>query len=393
MPTGGVDIGAGALLSGAFGATAGGLIADAGVGALIGGGLGGIESGISGGNILKGVERGGIGGALTGGGIGIGGDLIGGTIGDALGGAAGGALGGVATHSSPLTGALEGGAAGTLAGLTAPSAGAGTGGSLPSASATAAPSSVGAVGGTGGDVTLSSDLSKSLTSNVGSGAVGTQGLSSGSPGTFTGFGTGPGGAGIEGATGGSSAFTPAPKTSLQNFMADKTFGNAGKVLEANPGAALSGVGLGIDALKNGSTLKGEKQISAEAGQLAGQGQQLQQYLNSGTLPPGLQTGIKQATDSAKATIRSQYAAKGMSGSSAEQQDLANADKAAQAQGAQLGLQLMQTGISETGMASQLYEQILQSALQKDQNLGSAISSFASAAGGGTPTGTIKFAQE
>lgn len=389
MPTGGLDI---ALP--AFAATElGGIAGSALLGGELGAGLGGLESAVSGGNVWKGIERGGIGGALTGGGIGLGGDLIGGTIGDALGGAAGGALGGVATHSSPLTGALEGGVAGGIAGLSSPSAGGGTGGSLPGAAATAAPSGVDAVGGTGGDVTLSSDLSSPISSNVGSGTVGTQGLSSGAPGTFTGFGTGAGGAGIDGATGGSSAFTPAPKTSLQNFISDPGLKSAGNVLASNPGATLSGVGLGIDALKNGETVKGEKQIQGEAGQLASQGQSLQQYLASGSLPPGLQTGITQATNSAKATIRSQYAAKGMSGSSAEQQDLANADAAAQAQGAQLGLQLMNTGISETGMASQLYQQIMQSALQKDKDLGSAISSFASAAGGGTPTGTIKFAQE
>ena len=48
----------------------------------------------------------------------------------------------------------------------------------------------------------------------------------------------------------------------------------------------------------------------------------------------------------------------------------------------MAMQLLQTGISETGMASGLYEQLLNNATTQDANLGSAIANFASAAGGG-----------
>ena len=86
----------------------------------------------------------------------------------------------------------------------------------------------------------------------------------------------------------------------------------------------------------------------------------------------------------------------MSGSSAEQQDIAAVQSRAEAQGAQMAMQLLQTGISETGMASGLYEQLLNQATQSDAQLGSAISNFASAAAGGGNIGkggvTINYPQ-
>ena len=142
-------------------------------------------------------------------------------------------------------------------------------------------------------------------------------------------------------------------------------------------------GLGMAAIQGNKTLKGQNQLTSEANQLATQGAQLQGYLQSGTLPPGMEQAIQQAGDSAKASIRSRYASMGMSGSSAEQQDLANVDTQIQAQGAQQAMSLLQTGINESGIASNLYNNILQTSLGQSNQLSSAFSNFAgSLAGGG-----------
>jgi hypothetical protein len=81
----------------------------------------------------------------------------------------------------------------------------------------------------------------------------------------------------------------------------------------------------------------------------------------------------------------------MSGSSAEAQDLANAQQVAQTQGTSIAMNLLNTGIQESQLSSQLYTQIMNEALQQDQQLGSAIGSFASALAGGGNTISLKAA--
>lgn len=149
----------------------------------------------------------------------------------------------------------------------------------------------------------------------------------------------------------------------------------------NPGTLLSGAGLVADAAKQGQLVKGERQLQQEAGQLTGQGQELGKYLESGTLPPGLQQGLTQQANAQKAQIRSLYASKGMSGSSAEQADLARVDQEVQTQGSQLAIQLLNSGVSESQLGAGLYKDITQNALAKDQALGQALNSFAINLGG------------
>lgn len=412
-----------ALVSGGIDAGTAAIGASVLEGAGLGAGVGGLESAFTGGNILKGIEKGGIGGAFTGGGIGLGGDLIGGAAGDIAGGAIGGAAGSALTGGKPLTGALEGAVSGGIASQFSPTAGppstassAGTGVGGPVGAGAAAPA--GAVGG--GDILASNPGSFDATAGnfdnfvnnlgtgatasptVGSGTTGTPGLpngigseslssqfsaaAGGPPSLDSGsIGTLASGGGVSGSGAGTASAASSP-TSLDKFFDKPGVGTAFDVVKANPGAAISAAGLGIDALESGKALEGERQLKQEAGSLASQGKQLEGFLQSGTLPPGLQQGINQASESAKATIRSQYASKGMSGSSAEQQDLAAVDQRAEAQGAQMAMQLLQTGISETGMASGLYEQLLGNAMKEDSQLGSAISNFASAASGGSQSG-------
>lgn len=224
-----------------------------------------------------------------------------------------------------------------------------------------------------------SNLSSPISSNVGTGTVGTQGVSNTA--NFD----------LSGNIAGSPSLASAGNAAGSNGgLLNKVVNGAESSLGKNPlGIGASAIGLGLDAIKGNKALAGETQLKEQAAQLSQQGQGLGSYLQSGTLPPGLQQSLNQATEAAKASIRSQYAARGMSGSSAEQQDLAQVDSRAQAQGAEQALQLLQTGISETGMASQLYQALMGESLQQDQALSGAISSFASAAGGGGQGGGFK----
>lgn len=156
---------------------------------------------------------------------------------------------------------------------------------------------------------------------------------------------------------------------------------------------LSAGELGLDVLRGNQPVKGENQVNTEAAQFAAQGQTLQNYITSGQLPAGAQATINQAVAAQQAAIRSQYASMGMTGSSAEAQDLAGAQMQGVQQATSLAQQLLQTGVQESEFSTQLYQDIMNDNIQKDNALGSAIGNFAvsmipggsSTAGGTSPT--------
>lgn len=173
--------------------------------------------------------------------------------------------------------------------------------------------------------------------------------------------------------------TAAPAgNSIGNLLAHPGLDTLGTALSSNANILLPGALLGYEAIKGNQTPPGLNAISGEANQLNAQSQQLQSYLTSGTLPPGVSTALSQAAKQAEATIRSQYASRGMSGSSAEQADLANVQNTIVSQGASIAQNLLTTGVQEAGLAANLYAQIMQTSLQQDQQLGNAITSLASA---------------
>lgn len=174
--------------------------------------------------------------------------------------------------------------------------------------------------------------------------------------------------------------------SIAKAWEDPSTSNILSAIGNNAGPLASVGGLAATALMGNKKLPGEDQIRSEADKLATQGDALQNYLQTGTLPAGLQNALTQASKSAEAAIRSEYAAHGMSGSSAEQDALARVKENVSAQGSQMALQLLQTGIGESQGAAQLYQGILSSALQQDNNLGSAIGRFASSFAGGGNVG-------
>jgi hypothetical protein len=58
--------------------------------------------------------------------------------------------------------------------------------------------------------------------------------------------------------------------------------------------------------------------------------------------------------------------------------LANVDNTVVSQGANIATQLLNTGVSEAGLSSQIYGQILNTNLSQDNQLSGALSSLASA---------------
>lgn len=120
----------------------------------------------------------------------------------------------------------------------------------------------------------------------------------------------------------------------------------------------------LDAANSGKLPQvGASQLLAQANQLALQSNTLRSYLETGTLPPGLQAGVDQAAKAAKAAIRSQYAARGMSNTSSASQDVSNVDTNAKTQAAQIAVQLFSQGLSEAQVANGVYEQLVNASTQ------------------------------
>ena len=178
-----------------------------------------------------------------------------------------------------------------------------------------------------------------------------------------------------------AATTP---STTQSIMQSLGLGNAstGDVLKGLAGAG----GLAYNAVKSSASTPAEKAVQGMAQNANAQGTQLEQYLSNGTLPPGAQQYVNQQVAAQQASIMSKYAQLGMSGSTAEAQELANVQSQAQAQMFQIATQLYQQGVSQTGASSQLYNTLMTAQSADNTNMSNAISNFVSSlAGGTTPT--------
>ena len=154
--------------------------------------------------------------------------------------------------------------------------------------------------------------------------------------------------------------------------------------------ALGGAGLAYNMLKGNEPVPYSAQLESQAAQLQAQGAQLQGYLTSGTLPPGMDAALQSAHNAAAAAIRSRYANMGMSGSSAEMNDLSNLAYTTVSQGANIASQLMQTGVNEQQFASGLYQNLMAQSVAQDTAMSNAMAGFTNAMAGGyaraqTPT--------
>ena len=197
-----------------------------------------------------------------------------------------------------------------------------------------------------------------------------------------------------------SASTSAPSAAgtgntWSNFVQDP-IGSLGKAAAPTPlqlaSAGAGAVGLGYNYLQGKKTDANIAAMQQQAANQAAQGQQLQSYLQSGQLPPGLAAQMQQAVAANKARITSNYAAQGQSTdpakNSALAQDLNTVDMQAQAMQGQIATQLLSSGQAAVGMSSQLYESLAQIDMTQAQNTGKAIANFAASLSGrtGVPVG-------
>lgn len=154
---------------------------------------------------------------------------------------------------------------------------------------------------------------------------------------------------------------------------------------SNPRALASLGALGLDLAGASGNTSQENALKALAAQQAGIQQNqtaLAEGEQQGILPLGAESLVQQTLLANEAAIRTKYAQLGMSGSTAEVQDLNAAREQAQALAFQIGSQLASQGFAEaqsaTGTESALLQQLLQSGLQRDQELASALGAFGSA---------------
>ncbi len=149
--------------------------------------------------------------------------------------------------------------------------------------------------------------------------------------------------------------------------------------------------LGLNKVPGSQDLKAlaQQEATLASGQQA-YGQQLQQPLLTGVLPPGQQQAVTNALNDAIATIKGRYGSLGLSGSSMEAEAIANAkNRSVEAAGqieqqmAQTGTQAISSATANLGLEEQIYNTLLNATIQQDQALGNSISRFASAVGLGT----------
>ena len=155
-------------------------------------------------------------------------------------------------------------------------------------------------------------------------------------------------------------------------------GQAGSFLSKNASSILSALGLAANMAKGQQPPKYSGNLQAQADAMNARGAQLQGYLTSGTLPPGIGDALAGAHDSAAASIRGRYAKMGMSGSSAEMQDLNNLAQTTVSQGADIANKLLATGVSQQQFAAGLYQNLMATSMQQDVAMSNAISGFTNA---------------
>lgn len=149
------------------------------------------------------------------------------------------------------------------------------------------------------------------------------------------------------------------------------------------GPAVAGGGLIYDIGKQmgwwgGNTpYPGQQEIQDQAAKDALQSQQLESYIMSGTLPPGMEAQSRADQAAVGAGMASDLASTGVDVAS-HRGDIATREAMVKAQNQKVAADLFRQGVDLSKMSSDLYKQIMDQAIQQDQQLSSAIGNFASA---------------
>ena len=196
--------------------------------------------------------------------------------------------------------------------------------------------------------------------------------------------------GVSGATAATSAAAPAatgasPGIGTQALTAlgigPQTAAGITGAVGSNLGTGVAAGGLLYNLLQPGPNKASTDALKSTASTLGTQATQLESYLNTGTLPAGAQSAVNQATNSAKAAIKSQYASMGLSGSTMETEALAQVDANASAEVFNIGSSLMTTGLNEAQISSGLYQDIININQGQSAQTGNAIAALAAALSG------------
>lgn len=347
----------------------------------------------------------GLAGLLGGGELLGGAGLFGATLGETLGGVLGGAATGALTNDDPLIGGLTGAVSGLggpaiASGVTgAVDAGLSALGGTAAEAATAAPTSLIPAAGVGSGTGLTTGAAAPSTLAGGAASIAAPeslassptldgALSAAQPDIAGGAGSSSIGSTLNAdanalanaGAGGTSSLAPttAGGNSFEAMIKDPTWDNIGNFAAKNKDLITGGLSLATSALAGNQSFPGEDQLRAQAKMLTGQANQFMR----GELTPGMHAGLRGAAESAKAAVRSMFAQRGMSGSTSEMEALASVEQTAAVKGAEIAQSLIQQGINESQLASNLWRTILAASLQRDNELGSAIGNFASAMAGG-----------
>ena len=121
------------------------------------------------------------------------------------------------------------------------------------------------------------------------------------------------------------------------------------------------------------------QLENLAGGLSSGAGSLIPSVTTGNLPPGAEMRVNNAVQDQIQSIKSKYAQLGMTGSTPEAQEIAQAQARGQAMAFEIADQLTQTGIKEAGLSANIYEAIQKTQLAQDSSLQGALAGFAGAA--------------
>lgn len=310
--------------------------------------------------------------------------------------------GAVAAGTQALAGAGASPTPASGASTLSPGGGGNLGGTGPGGLSTPSGAAPGASGGSiGGPATpsLSNAAPGADIANAGEVNVTSTPLSQGGGGAFDSTGLDGLAAGT-GLSGINSLGTPSTTTPKKPGLTDRAagyilgedsgnLGTGGDILSGTLKALPGALPLAYTAIKGDQAPKGTNALTSEAEQLQAQGKGMSSYLTNGTLPPGIQSALTSAQNSAIASIKSNYASRGQTGSSAEAQDIANTQAQMAGQGANVAMQLYSQGVSEEQVAAQIQEGLLSNTIQSDASFTSALGTFASALAGSAGGSNIK----
>lgn len=344
-------------ISDALGGVAGGASGGAGPGIADAAGGAGLapSAGIGGGSAVAGADPFGTGPAFLGGDVSLGADATGGT------GAIGGATGSAPSLDPSISGLVSGNDLGPSQGALSSEPPTAASPSAQGPGLGPAPAPVDPTGGTTAGASAGNPLDPNAASGVTAGPAPAGGYtpavlnSSGLPGATAGVG-GADPSGLFGANG--------PLSGVKSFLKDN------KDLLGLGGLGLS---LGKQALFP-SQIPGQQTLASNAG-LA---QNIAQQFGGGGLNPAQSAASTQTLNQQISAIKAKYASLGLSGSTAEQQDINNAQNANLANQASTINQNAGTALSALGVSNAPTQAIAEQQLQDDQQLSDSIALLAAA---------------